>query len=142
MLALDPQYLADAGVDVSAIGGFIPVSGQVMTHFTVAKEKGIKRPAIYADAAAPIYHIQKETPPILIIIGGDDWPARLEENRYFVAAMRKVAQNESISLVEVPERNHGGILKEMASPDDPAAVASMHFMRTGELPADQLIKDY
>lgn len=141
MLALDPQYLTDAGVDASAIGGFIPVSGQVMTHFTVAKEKGIERPAIYADAAAPIYHIKKETSPILIIIGGDDWPARLEENRYFVAAMRKVAENENISLVEVPERSHGGILKGMASPDDPAAIASMHFMQTGKLPTDQRIKE-
>lgn len=139
MLAMDPSYFSEAGVEEDSIDGFIPMSGQIMTHFTVAKEKGIARPAIMADEASPIYHIRPDTAPILVLIGGNDWPARLEENRYFVAAMRKVAENEDIALVEVPDRDHGGILKGMSSPEDPAAVASLSFIRTGDLPADHTI---
>ncbi|MFB9901228.1 alpha/beta hydrolase [Cerasicoccus arenae] len=141
LLAMDLHYLKDAGVDETTLAGFIPVSGQVMTHFTVAKEKGIARPAIIADEAAPIYHIRKETAPILVIMGGDDWPARLEENRYYVAVMRKVAENNSIALVEVDDRTHSSILKGLSSPDDPAAIAALSFIRTKKLPPDEIIEN-
>ena len=40
MLAMDSQYLASAGVDEEQVAGFIPMSGQMMTHFTVRKERG------------------------------------------------------------------------------------------------------
>lgn len=139
MLAMDTRFLNNAGVDPSTIAGFIPVSGQVMTHFTVAKENGVFQPTIMADEAAPIYHIKKDTRPLLVIMGGDDWPARLEENRYFVTAMRKVAENNSIALVEVTDRTHSTILKGLSSPNDPATLAIMSFIDTKGLPPDQLI---
>ena len=40
MLALDERLLKGAGVAPGAVAGFIPVSGQMMTHFTVRSERG------------------------------------------------------------------------------------------------------
>tara|TARA_R100000027_G_scaffold65887_2_gene60947 strand:- start:198 stop:1025 length:828 start_codon:yes stop_codon:yes gene_type:complete len=141
MLALDRQFLDGADVDRENIAGYIPMSGQIMTHFTVAKERGIELPEIIADGAAPINHIGNETAPILVIIGGEDWPARLESNRYFVAAMRKVAKNENVAIIEVPDRTHGSILKGISNADDPAAIAAMSFLQSQDLPPDQLIDE-
>lgn len=139
MLAMNPQYLRDAGVDQAQIAGYIPMSGQTMTHFTVAKERGKSLPGLIADDAAPISYLRKDTRPMLMLMGSHDWPARLEENRYFVAAMRQVAKNDNIAMVEVANRNHGTIMHGLANPNDPATIATVSFIQTGQLPADQLL---
>lgn len=91
LVTMDPHYLQALGLNQSALAGVIPISGQMLTHFTVRKEKGLEAETITADAAAPIYFTRKETPPIFIMMGDHDWPARWEENLYFAAAMKAAA---------------------------------------------------
>ncbi|WFB34784.1 alpha/beta hydrolase [Kiritimatiellota bacterium B12222] len=134
MLAMDRRYLKQAGVNIENIGGYLPMSGQTMTHFTVAEERGLSSKMITADDAAPIHYLKKDMPPIFIIIGGDDWPARVEENLYFVAAMEKVAENENISMLIVPDRDHSDILRQASVKGDPAGQAMLKFMSDGILP--------
>lgn len=133
LLAMDTRYLANAGVKTANISGFIPMSGQTMTHFTVAGERGISSEVITADDAAPIHYLTKETPPILLLIGDKDWPARLEENQYFLAALKQVGKNENASLVVVKDRTHGSILKHSSEEKDPACVAITNFIHSGKL---------
>lgn len=118
MLAMDPHYLKDAGISLDQIAGFIPVSGQMTTHFTVRGERGLPDTAIISDQAAPAYFTRKDTPPILFILGDKDWPARLEENYFFVAALR-AAGNQNVSIETIPDRDHGSIVSRIPEPQDP-----------------------
>jgi len=139
MLVMDPQYLQAAGVPMDRLAGFIPMSGQAMTHFTVRKERGVadSKSLVAADEAAPIFHLRRETPPILLILGDRDWPARLEENAYFAAALRQVAKNEQVKLVVVPDRNHQTILTRCLEPGDPAGAAILEMLQPAPASPDR-----
>jgi acetyl esterase/lipase len=127
MVGLDPQYLTAFGLKPEAIAGLIPVSGQMMTHYTIRVERDLPKERIIADEAAPIYYVAKQTRPIFIIMGDHDWPARLEENLYFVAAM-KVAKNNDVQFLKVEDRTHGSIAGKMVNADDPARRALLEFI--------------
>jgi acetyl esterase/lipase len=132
MLGMDRRYLQHLGAEPSSIAGLIPVSGQMMTHFTVRKERGLPESTVIADEAAPIYFSRKETPPFLIIMGDHDWPARLEENQYF-AAFQKTLGNDRVSVQVVPGRTHGSIVGEIGKPGDPVTEAIVKFItETGQ----------
>ena len=52
MLGMDERYLLKAGMQVSEVAGFIPVSGQTVTHYTVREERGIGKNCVTADEAS------------------------------------------------------------------------------------------
>jgi len=135
MIAMDASYLRRHGLDPSALAGFVPVSGQMVTHFTVRAERGLGTNAIVADAAAPIHFTRPDGPPMLVIMGDRDWPGRLEENQYFVA-LQKIAGNRRVDLLVVPDRTHGTICGNIKLPDDPSREAIRRFtgVRGGEAP--------
>ena len=119
MLGLDPRYLRAVGVNVVDLAGFIPISGQMMTHDTVREERGLSKDAIIADEAAPINHVHQATPPWLILYAEHDAPLRADENRFFAAAMTQAAHHD-ITVHEVAGRTHGTIAEWIAHPGDPA----------------------
>jgi len=129
MVGLDARLLEPYHLTPDAIAGLIPVSGQMMTHFTVRAERGITdQNVITADEAAPINHLHKGNPPILILFGDKDWPARREENLYFVAALR-VAGGTHVQAIQINDRNHGSINGNLVKPGDPAAEAILKFIK-------------
>ncbi len=127
MLGLDARYLKAAGVAPESIAGLIPVSGQTMTHFTVRVERGLPKDDVIADEAAPIHFARKDAPPMLLLMGGRDWPARLEENQYF-AAMQKVKEHKHTHLLMIPDRTHGTIFGKLAEEQDPGREAIFRFI--------------
>ncbi len=136
LLAMDSRYFKKANISEDNIAGFIPISGQTMTHFTVAEERGFSASVITADDAAPIHYLKKDTPPILLLIGDQDWPARLEENLYFVSALQKVGGNNNVSLHVIQNRDHGSILEYAAADGDPAGDLVLSFVLEAKLPAE------
>lgn len=128
MLGLDPQFLTKEGVSPSDIAGLIPVSGQTVTHSTVRGEKGLGRYNIIADEAAPVFHIRKETAPILVIFADQDMTGRADENELFVEMIRG-AGNKEVRSLRVPDRDHGSIANEIAKEGDPAREAILEFMK-------------
>ena len=134
LLAMDPRYFAAVGLGTNTIAGYIPMSGQTMTHFTVAIERGFGGNAITADDAAPIHYLASVTPPILLLIGDRDWPARLQENQYFLSALQQVGHNPNVRLLVAKDRNHGSILKQASVDGDPVGTAMLDFIRSGQLP--------
>jgi len=128
MVGLDDRWLKPYGLTPSAIAGLIPVSGQVMTHYTIREERGIKdHNVISADDAAPINHLHKETPPFLILYADHDMPARREESMYLAAALRGTG-NTRVKELQIDNRTHGSIAGEMVKESDPAAEAILHFI--------------
>lgn len=116
MIGLDKQWLAKHGIDADRIAGLIPYSGHAITHFTVRKEMGIdgKQPII--DEMAPLFHVRKGAPPLLLITGDRELEmlGRYEENAY-LWRMMKVAGHDRTTLYELDGFNHG----QMAVPAHP-----------------------
>ena len=128
MVGLDDRWLKPYGLTTDAIAGLIPISGQVMTHYTVREERGIKdHNVISADEAAPINHLHKETPPFLILYADHDMPARREESMYLAAALRATG-NTGVQQLQIDDRTHGSIAGNMVHPGDPAAEAIIKFI--------------
>lgn len=67
MLALDESRFAKIGAKPSDFPGYIPISGQTVTHFTIRKEKGLKRENVTVDEGAPLRHVRKDIQPMLLI---------------------------------------------------------------------------
>lgn len=127
MASLDEHYLGAYGISLGDIRGVIPISGQMVTHATVRTERNLPAARPIMDVAAPAYHVREDAPPFLAIAGGNDLPARPEENRYFIAAM-KAAGHQDATYLEVAGRNHGSIIGLIPEEDDPVATAMVNFI--------------
>ncbi len=128
MIGIDGRYLGQHGLKLGDIAGLMPVAGQMITHSTVRKERGIPGTRPVIDEAAPAYHVRDDAPPFLNIVGSRDLPARAEENRYFVAAM-KAAGHKDVTYFEVDGRNHGTVANRIGEADDAVAKAMASFIQ-------------
>ena len=112
MIGLDQSYLKRFGINANDIAGLIPLSGHTITHFTPREEKNIsdKRPII--DKFAPLYHVRKDAPPLILITGDRklELLGRFEENAY-LARMMKVLKHNDTELYELQGFNHGGMIE-------------------------------
>ena len=110
MIGLDKSYLQKHDIDADDIAGLIPFSGHTITHLTVRKEQGIpdKQPTV--DNLSPLFHVRKNTPPMLLITGDRELEmlGRYEENAYFWRMM-KVNGNDHVKLLELDGFDHGGM---------------------------------
>jgi acetyl esterase/lipase len=115
MIGFDKSYLAKHDVDADRIAALIPVTGQMITHFTIRKEQGVTpnetRPTI--DRFAPLYHVRSDAPPTLCITGGweVDRAMRAEENLYFVS-MLKLVGHKHVRQTVIEGADHGRCGKE------------------------------
>ncbi len=108
MVALDKKYLNTHGIDANRLAGLVPLTGQMVTHFTIRQERGGSKLQPVIDDMAPLYHIRKDAPQILVITGDRElelW-GRYEENAYFVRMM-KVIGHPDIKLYELQGHDHG-----------------------------------
>jgi len=110
MVGLDKSYLGKHLIDADRIAGLIPFSGHTITHFTPREERGISKKQVVVDKFAPISHLRKEAPPILIITGDRELEmlGRYEENAYFWR-MLKVSGHPRASILELEGFDHGGM---------------------------------
>jgi len=110
MITLDKKYLAKHEIDSNRIAGLAPYTGQMITHFTIRQERGIPNLQAVVDEMAPLYHVQKDAPPILLTAGDPEKEllGRYEENAYFQRMMKLVGHPE-IELVQIPGADHAGV---------------------------------
>ena len=123
MVGLDRRWLAASGIDANQIAGLIPFSGQCITHFTVRAERGIKDKQPLIDELAPLYHVRKDAPPLLLVTGGRDMEllGRYEENAYLWRMMKEVGHTNT-EICELDGFNHGQM-------PEPAFPLLIRFMR-------------
>jgi acetyl esterase/lipase len=97
MVGLDQKYLKKHDIDANQIAGLIPFSGHTITHFTVRKERGIEGTQPVVDDLAPLYHVRKDAPPLLLITGDRDMEmmGRYEENAYLWRMMKVVGHSDT-----------------------------------------------
>ncbi|TWT79720.1 Carboxylesterase NlhH [Planctomycetes bacterium CA13] len=127
MVAIDKRWLTAAGIDTDLLAGTLPVSGQMITHSTVRKERGIPRSTEIVDEAAPLTHVRPGAPPMLLITGDHDLAERSDENRRMHEALAKTGCDTS-RFREFKDRDHGSIKDRMLNQDDPARIAFVAFI--------------
>lgn len=110
MIALDKKYLAVHGIDSDTIAGLAPLSGQMITHFTVRKERGIGIKRLVVDEMAPLYHVRNVPMPILLVTGDREleMEGRYEENAYFWRMM-KLSGHDAIEFHEIKGCDHASV---------------------------------
>ena len=112
MIGLENKWLAKYNINTSSLGGLIPLSPQVISHYTIRDENNISKYQPLIDTYAPLFHIKKETPPIVLISGDREREllGRYEENAYFFRMM-KVIENPRVKLFELQGFDHGEMVK-------------------------------
>lgn len=98
MVGLDKRWLSVYGIDANQIAGLIPFSGQMITHFTIRKERGIADTTPLVDDLAPLYHVRSDAPPLLLLTGDREMEmlGRYEENAYLYRMMKIVGHKQTI----------------------------------------------
>lgn len=110
MVGLDKKWLKAHDLDADEIAGLVPFSGQSLTHSTIRKERGLDEKLPVLDEFAPLFHIRKDCPPLLVISGDreKELNGRYEESAYFWRMMKQ-AGHKDLELVELKGYDHGGM---------------------------------
>lgn len=110
MIGLDKHYLAAYGIEANAIQKLVPFSGQMITHFEIRKERGIKDIQPIVDGFAPLFHVRADAPPLYLITGDRELEmlGRYEENAY-MSRMMKLSGHKQTTLYELDGFDHGGM---------------------------------
>ena len=113
MIGLDKHWLAKYGVDADKIAALVPYSGQVITHFAIRQQHGMKPTQPLIDEYAPLYHVRPDAPPVIIISGDREMElyGRYEETAYFWR-MLKLVGHPDVQLYGLDGYSHG----DMAAP--------------------------
>ena len=110
MIGLDKQWLRKYDIDADSIKALVPFSGQVITHYNVRREQGIGPLQPTIDSYAPLAHIRKDAPPIVIISADREQElyGRYEEQAYFWRMLKLVGHPDA-TLYEMQGFNHGNM---------------------------------
>jgi acetyl esterase/lipase len=108
MVGLDKKWLEPYHINPNDIAGLIPLSGQTVTHFTVRAEQFIPAGQPTIDEMAPLFHVRKDAPPMLLVTGDREleFRGRYEENAY-MWRMMKVNGHPDVELNELDGYDHG-----------------------------------
>lgn len=107
MIGLDKKWLNSYHINADRIAGLIPLSGQMITHFEIRKERNIPQIQPLIDEFAPLFHVRKDAPPLTLITGDRELEllGRYEENAYMVRMM-KLAGHTKTKLYELDGYGH------------------------------------
>lgn len=110
MIGLDKKWLANYQTDANEIAGLIPFSGQMISHFAYRDMKGIGNLQPTIDEYAPLFHVRKDAPPLVLITGDRNIElfGRYEENAYMWRMMKLTGHAETY-LYEIDGHGHGSM---------------------------------
>lgn len=110
MLALDKKYLAPYGIDPDSLAGYVPFSGQAITHFALREQQGYGQLTTTVDEYAPLFHVRNGLPLMLILSGDREYEmnGRYEEQAFFWR-MLKLVGNTDVHIYEMQGYNHGNM---------------------------------
>jgi acetyl esterase/lipase len=131
LLVTDERYLKKHGLSARDVRGVVPISA----FFWVEKE-GVApdRPKsvwgtdekVWVDAS-PAHHLRANLPPTLIIYADRDEPWRRQQNVDMAEAL-KAAGSPPVDLVQIADRTHMGIWREMGKDGDPTSARVIAFV--------------
>jgi acetyl esterase/lipase len=134
LLALEPQHLARAGVPPGSIRGFAMLAGpydlaRLMT-FSDAGLASSVRSSLRGDDLqrfSPARNVRAGHPPMLLLVGGDETPAMIAEQRSMASALRAVGGD--VTTAEIPGEDHMGLVMHLSRPNAPVLSELMTFFQ-------------
>jgi acetyl esterase/lipase len=110
LLGLDKRWLAKYGIDADRVAGLIPFSGQVLSHYNYRQTIGMTPYQPLIDEYAPLAHVRKDAPPIVIISGDRNLElyGRYEETAYFWRLFQMVGHPDA-TIYELDGFTHGNM---------------------------------
>jgi acetyl esterase/lipase len=136
LIATDPRYLSDVGLDASDVRGVAMISGvadlRVHAETTVHTRREYIEEA-FGDSsgaladASPIVHVHAGLPPFLVIVAENDPPGLRDQGRTFAEALRE-AGGDAV-YISVKGRDHFSIVRRFGPSDDPTVGAIVEFIR-------------
>lgn len=104
MLALQPAYLREAGVDPASIAGFFGLSGPYEINPNTDALREIFNAQASPAQFQPIAHVSAGAPPALLVHGASDTYVSRDHSEHLAAALR--AKGVRVELHVVPGRGH------------------------------------
>lgn len=113
MCFLDKRWLTEEGEDPDRIRAMIALSAQTITHFIRRGEMGIPAEQPLVDSFAPLYHIRKDAPPLVLVTGDREieYLGRYEENAYLARMMGCIGHKKT-ELHEIKGKDHCAMIQE------------------------------
>lgn len=110
MVGLDSIWLQKYNLNSHNIPGILSLSGQVVTHFTIRKERHLPENRIIVDEFAPLYYVEPNTPPLYLFVGDRDKELmnRYEENLYFYKRLQACG-DKGVEFVEFTGKDHSSM---------------------------------
>lgn len=122
LLALDPDYLAAAGLAPRSVSAWVGLAGPYA--FDPFRFRGIRpifETASSADEARPVTFARAGAPPALLLHGVSDGTVRRSNSQELAEALTRL--KVPVRHIELPDTGHIGILLSLAAPvGDPALV--------------------
>lgn len=116
LLALDPTYLGDVGMQPGDLAGAVLVSGiydlgpngPMATQYAPFAKAAFGNNAAERRAASPLTHV-RAGPPLLVLAAANDLSGFALDTRRFVQALRR-AGHTKVSEALIPQQDHFGII--------------------------------
>lgn len=133
LLALEPEHLARVGVRPGSVRGFAMLAGpydlaRLMT-FPDANLVASVQSSLTGDDVqrfSPERHVRPDHPPMLLLVGGDEDPAMIAEQRSMAATLQRVGGD--VTATEIPGEDHMGLVMHLSRPGDPVLSALVTFI--------------
>lgn len=137
MMALDPQWLAGAGVPADSIGGVVSLSGPADFYpFTSDSARNALGHVDDPASTQPIAFVRADAAPLLLMHGTADTVVRVRNARRLAAAMEK--RGGEVRTIEFEGMGHAGIIMGLSKPfaqDGIVQGPMIAFLRAATTPA-------
>lgn len=142
MVALDPQWLAEAGGDRGRLKGMIGLAGPYdFLPLTDADLRDMFGPPERYDLSQPISFVDGRHPPLLLLHGEDDTTVRVKNTRNLASAAARAGG--LVESVVYPEMSHSWIIATLAAPlrgrSDVLERVSDFIRRNADGPASSIV---
>lgn len=99
LLCFNKEYLVRHNINVMDIAGFVHDAGQPTAHFNILQKSGIDGKRVIVDETAPLYYVgvDKEYPPMLIIVSDNDMFNRFEQTQLLMTTLKHFGHGDKIT---------------------------------------------
>lgn len=110
MVGMDTSYLEKHDLDADDLAGVVSYSGHAITHFTIRTEMGLEWNDPLVDQYAPLSHLRKDMPPLVLILGDRELElyGRYEEVAYLWRMMQLIGHPYT-RIYELDGYSHGAM---------------------------------
>jgi acetyl esterase/lipase len=133
LLAVEPEYLARVGIPRGRVRGFASLAGPydlarllTFSDSSLATEVRSSLDAGDMQRFSPEGHVHPGYPPVLLMVGGDEAPAMLGEQRSMASTLRAVGGD--VTATEIPGEDHMGLVMHLSRPNAPALSQLLAFI--------------